>query len=67
MLREYPGIYLEGLKKSTKNFSQERRSQYRVSDSEPPKYEAGSPLVHDIKYVSDINLNYEQMDTVMAF
>jgi hypothetical protein len=40
-LRYYPGICLEGLRKATKNFSQDSRSPGRDLNSGPPEYEAG--------------------------
>jgi hypothetical protein len=40
-LRYYPKIQLEGLRKTTKNLSQDSRSQGRDLNLGPPKYEVG--------------------------
>jgi hypothetical protein len=40
-LRYYSGICLEGLRKTTKNLSQDSRSPGRDLDPGPPEYEAG--------------------------
>jgi hypothetical protein len=40
-LRYYPSIYVEGLRKTTKNLSQNNLSPGRDVNSGPPKYEAG--------------------------
>jgi hypothetical protein len=38
-LRYYPGICLEGLRKTTKNLSQDNRSPGRDLNPGPPEYE----------------------------
>jgi hypothetical protein len=40
-LRYYPGIYLEVLRKTTRNLSQHGRSPSRDMNPGPPEYEAG--------------------------
>jgi hypothetical protein len=40
-LRYYPAICLEGLKKTMKTLSQDKRSSGRDLESGPPEYEAG--------------------------
>jgi hypothetical protein len=40
-LRSYPGICLEGLRKTTKTLIQDSRSQGRDLNPVPPEYEAG--------------------------
>jgi hypothetical protein len=40
-LRYYPGICLEGLRKTTKKLSQDSQSPDRDLKPGPPKYEAG--------------------------
>jgi hypothetical protein len=56
----YPGIFLEGLRKTTKNLSQSSRSPDRDINPEPPEYEAhvnhltttfGSALSFQLLYV----------------
>jgi hypothetical protein len=41
ILRYYPGIRLEGLRKTTKNLSKDSRSPGRDLNLGPPEYEAG--------------------------
>jgi hypothetical protein len=49
-LRYYPGIYLERLRETTKNFSRDSRSLGRDLNLGPPKYEAGVPsTVRDVQ------------------
>jgi hypothetical protein len=40
-LRYYPGIFLEGLRKTTKNLRQDSQSQGRDLNMGPTEYEAG--------------------------
>jgi hypothetical protein len=50
-LRYYPGICLEGLRKTTKNLTQDNRSPGRDLNPGPPEYEAGVlPLNHEVRY-----------------
>jgi hypothetical protein len=41
ILRYYPGIRMEGLRKTTKNLTQDSRSARRDLSAVPPEYEAG--------------------------
>jgi hypothetical protein len=41
ILRYYPGIRVEGLRKTMKNFNQNSQSAGRVLNPGPPEYEAG--------------------------
>jgi hypothetical protein len=50
-LRHYPIICLEGLKKTTKNLSQDSQSPDWDLNLVPPEYKAGVyPLDHDIQW-----------------
>jgi hypothetical protein len=40
-LRYYPSIFLEGLRKTMKNLSQDNQSQTQYLNPRPPEYEAG--------------------------
>jgi hypothetical protein len=47
----YPGMCLKGLRKCTKNLSQDSRSQDQYLNPGPPKYETGcSSLDHGVRY-----------------
>jgi hypothetical protein len=41
ILRHYPSIHLKGLRRTTKNFSQDNRSPGQDLNPGPPEYEAG--------------------------
>jgi hypothetical protein len=41
ILRYYPGIRLEGLRKTTESLSLDNRSLHQELNPGPPKYEAG--------------------------
>jgi hypothetical protein len=47
-LRFYPGIFLKGLKETTKNLSKDSQSSGVDLNLEPPEYEAG-PIDHDFR------------------
>jgi hypothetical protein len=45
-LRSYPGIYLEGLRKTMKTLSQDSQFPGRDLNPGPPEYEAGVLTTH---------------------
>jgi hypothetical protein len=48
--RYYPGIYLEGLEKTTKNLDRDSRSPGRDLNPGPARYEAGcQSLYYDVQ------------------
>jgi hypothetical protein len=53
-LRYYPVICLEGLRKTTKNLSQDRRSLGRDLNPGPPEYEAGVLTTRPRRSVSPV-------------
>jgi hypothetical protein len=48
ILKYYPRIRLEELRKTTENLSQDSRSSGRKSNPWPPEYEAGVPTVEQL-------------------
>jgi hypothetical protein len=60
----YPGIRLEGLRKTTKNLSEDSLSSARNSNPEPPEYEAGVMITPPRRSVSDPILYDRQYDVM---
>jgi hypothetical protein len=60
ILRYYPGIRLDGLRKTTTKFNQGSRSPSRKLNLGPPEYEAGVLATRPRRLVCDA-LEYAQM------
>jgi hypothetical protein len=53
LLRYYPGIFLEGLRKATKNLRQDSRSPGPDLNPGSPEYEPGVPTTRPRRSVAD--------------